>query len=191
MAPLHLQTQYLADVLSLNPVVQAVLTVAAEMNLPDWYLGAGGVSQTVWNVRHGFDPTDGIKDYDLVYFDRDADIARQTAIDNELNGRLSRFSVEFDIKNEAFVHLWYGERFGRQIDPYLSTEHAIATWPTTASAVGVRLDADFFTVCAPFGLSDLLGMVARPNKAIVSQDVYDEKITRWATRWPRLTVLPW
>ena len=46
-------------------------------------------------------------------------------------------------------------------------------------------------VCAPFGLSDLLGMVARPNKAIVTRDVYDEKASRWAARWPRLQVIPW
>ena len=35
------------------------------------------------------------------------------------------------------------------------TEHAIATWPTTAPSVGVRSDAGGFVVCAPFGLADL------------------------------------
>ena len=37
--------------------------------MPNWYLGAGGVVQTVWNMKHGFDPEHGIKDYDLVYYD--------------------------------------------------------------------------------------------------------------------------
>jgi hypothetical protein len=46
-------------------------------------------------------------------------------------------------------------------------------------------------VFAPFGLSDLLGMVARPNKAIVSRGVYEEKVARWSARWPRLRVVPW
>jgi hypothetical protein len=191
MAPLHLQTRYLTDVLALNPVAQAVLAVAADMNLPGWYLGAGGVSQTVWNVRHGFAPAGGIKDYDLVYFDPKGDAASEKAIEDEIGRRLSEFGVELDIKNEAFVHHWYGQKFGKAIEPYVSTEHAISTWPTTASSVGVRFDADGYTVCAPFGLSDVLGMVARPNKAIVTQDVYEEKTRRWATRWPRLTVIPW
>ena len=52
-----------------NDVAQAVLAVAGELDLPDWYFGAGGVAQTVWNVLHGFEPAAGIKDYDLVYFD--------------------------------------------------------------------------------------------------------------------------
>jgi uncharacterized protein len=40
-------------------------------------------------------------------------------------------------------------------------------------------------------LSDLLGMAARPNKAIVTRDVFDEKASRWAARWPRLQVIAW
>ncbi len=48
--------------------------------------------------------------------------------------------VEIDIKNEARVHLWYGERFGKEIEPYRSSAEAIATWPTSASCVGVRRD---------------------------------------------------
>lgn len=190
-AHLHVQIEYLADVLRRNPVAQAVLTAASELGLPDWYLAAGGVSQTVWNVRHGFDPAEGIKDYDLVYFDPRADREAEEAIEAELMDRLSAFGIELDVKNEAFVHQWYGQRFGRTIEPYISTGHAISTWPTTASSVGVRSGPDGLVVCAPYGLADLLGMVARPNKAIVTRDVYEEKTSRWATRWPQLTVLPW
>ncbi|MBO0729160.1 MAG: nucleotidyltransferase family protein [Acidimicrobiaceae bacterium] len=191
-APLHLQVQYLDDVLSKNPVAQAVLTTAAGLNLPNWYFGAGGVAQTVWNVRHDFEPAGGIKDYDLVYFDADDLHAEsERRIEDEVAKRLSSFGVVVDVKNEARVHLWYAERFGRVVAPYGSTEEAIATWPTTASSVGVRLDNDGLVVCAPFGLSDLFGMVARPNKAIISRDIYEEKVSRWAARWPRLRIIPW
>jgi hypothetical protein len=31
-------------------------------------------------------------------------------------------------------------------------------------------------VCAPFGLPNLLGMVARPNKTIISQHIYEDKV---------------
>ena len=190
-APLSEQVLYLADVLDHNPVVQAVLSFAADINLPDWYLAAGGVSQTVWNVRHGFEAAEGIKDYDVVYFDPAADREAEETIEREFTRRLARFDVELDVKNEAFVHLWYGQRFGTAIEQYRSTGHAISTWPTTASSVGVRSGSDGLVVCAPYGLADLLGMVARPNKAIVTQDIYEEKTRRWAARWPRLTVIPW
>src|ERR1700730_3374080 len=38
----------------------------------------------------------------------------------------------------ARVHLWYEDRFGYALKPYLSSADAIATFPTTATAVGVR-----------------------------------------------------
>ena len=151
-APLHEQSAYLEATLRENDVAQAVLAVAQELDLPDWYFGAGGVAQTVWNVLHGF---------------------------------------VVDVKNEARVHLWYERRFGRNLEPYRSTGDAIATWPTTASSVGVRYDGHTFVVCAPFGLADLISMVARANKTIVTRDVYEEKVARWAAQWPQLTVIPW
>ena len=190
--PMHSQIEYLEEALKQNPIAQTVMTVASELGLRDWYFGAGGVAQTVWNLRHGLEPVDGIKDYDLVYFDPD-DLSAEAEdrLEQAVADRLTDLKVIVDVKNEARVHLWYHERFGRRLEPYLSTEEAIATWPTTASSVGVRRDDRGFVVCAPFGLSDLLGMVARPNKAIVTQDVYEEKVTRWATRWPKLRVIPW
>lgn len=192
LAPLDQQIAYLWDALGRNRVVQALLDVAAGMNLPDWYLGASGVSQTVWNLRHGYPAAEGIKDYDLAYFDP-SDLSEGSArrVGQEVAGGMTDFGVAVDVHNEARVHLWYGKRFGRDIEQYRSTGHAISTWPTTASAVGVRRDGERCVVFAPFGLSDLLGMVARPNKVIVSQDVYEEKVARWSARWPLLRVIPW
>jgi hypothetical protein len=146
----------------------------------------------VWNLRHGFDAIAGIKDYDLVYFDP-VDLSAET--ENNAADNLARLladpSVVIDVKNQGRVHLWYTERFGTPTHPYLSSEAAIATWPTTASSVGVRRDDNGFAVYAPFGLSDLIGMVVRPNKTLVSEEVYTRKASAWATRWPRVRVVPW
>ena len=196
LAPLDRQVGYLWGALAENPVVQALLHVLGDLALPDWYIGASGVCQTVWNLRHGFPAAEGIKDYDVAYFDP-ADLTDESRqrVEDEVAGRmtavLARFGGTVDVHNEARVHLWYGRRFGREIEQYLSTEDAIATWPTTASTVGVRRDAAGSVVFAPYGLSDLLGMVARPNKAIVGRDVYEEKVGRWSARWPHLRVIPW
>ena len=46
-------------------------------------------------------------------------------------------------------------------------------------------------VCAPFGLADLFAMVARANNTIVTIQVFEEKVARWAAQWPQLTVIPW
>jgi hypothetical protein len=60
----------------------------------------------------------------------------------------------------AYRHLWYEDRFGYSIKPYLSSAAAIATFPTTATAVGVRRICGKLECCAPFGLDDLFGLLA-------------------------------
>lgn len=192
VAPLHCQVRHLEDALRKNPIAQALLSRGAELALPNWYLGAGAVAQTVWNLLHGFHPTSGIKDYDLVYFDpSDLSAEAEKRINEEVTAHLSFINAKIDVKNEARVHLWYPERYGRDIEPYQSTEDAIATWPTTAGSVGVRQETERFVVCAPFGLADLFGMTVRPNKAIITRDIYEEKANRWAALWPRLQVISW
>lgn len=191
-APIDRQVGALKSIVRLNPVVAAILDWGPQLQLPSWYLGAGAVTQTVWNILHGFDPTSGIEDYDLVFFDPDdlsADAER--LVERKAGELLADSGVHVDVTNEARVHLWYAQRFGRSIPPYRSTEHAISTWPTTASSIGVRSEGDTFAVCAPFGLRDLFAMVVRPNKTIIERAVYETKASRWAAQWPRLTVIPW
>ena len=186
------QTRALEHALHQNASVATILERAPLLRLPDWYLGAGAITGTVWNVLHGLDPQHGIKDYDLVYFDAgDLTASREAAVEEEARALFSDLGVTIDVTNEARAHLWYEQHFGRPIPPYRSSAHAISTWPTTASSVGVRYEAGVFTVCAPFGLDDLFGMVVRPNKALVDEVVYTSKARRWAATWPRLHVLPW
>jgi uncharacterized protein len=175
-----------------NPFVEAIIGGAGSLGLPGWYLGAGCITNTLWNLLHGFDPVTGVKDYDLVYFD-DGDLTAEAeqAMETKAQGLFRELGVQLDVTNEARVHLWYESRFGRPLPPYRSTEHAIRTWPTTASSVGVRRDAAGFRVCAPFGLRDLFAMVVRPNKTVVTRAVYEAKVARWSALWPRLTVVPW
>jgi uncharacterized protein len=190
--PLHLQVEALDGALKQNPIATALLEGIGRTGLPSWYLGAGGVTQTVWNQLHGFDATTGIRDYDIVYFDPD-DLTAGTekAREDELQRQFAHLGSPLDVTNEARVHLWYPERYGIRIPPYRSSEHAISTWPTTASSIGVRRDREDFVVCAPFGLSDLYSLTVRPNRALIDEVVYREKTTRWRRQWPRLSVLPW
>ena len=186
------EIERLEMILCRDPTVGAILQRARALDLPDWYLGAGGVAQTVWNHLHGFEPMTGIKDYDLVYFDEtDLSAGGEQVRARSVTEQLGDLDVTLDVKNEARVHLWYEQRFGIKIPPYRSTEHAISTWPTTASSIGVRSEAQGVVVCAPFGLDDLFSMVVRANKTLISEEIYLAKVERWLQHWPRLTIVPW
>ncbi|MFW2853727.1 nucleotidyltransferase family protein [Sphingomonas sp. TX0543] len=52
-----------------NPFNEELLRRLQVMGLRDCYLTAGCLFQTVWNQLSGRDPSWGIKDYDVFYFD--------------------------------------------------------------------------------------------------------------------------
>ena len=176
------QNQWLADILERFD----------EIALPDAWLVAGCIAQTIWNLACGQPAELGIKDVDLIYFD-DQDLSLDTEAGHErrLRDLFRRLPIKLDVKNEARVHLWYQQRFGYAIAPYRSSADAIATFPTTATAVGVRRKNGEFECCAPLGLADLFGLVVRPNKRQITRSIYEAKIERWRSIWPRLTILPW
>ncbi|MCO5996742.1 nucleotidyltransferase family protein [Actinoallomurus rhizosphaericola] len=165
-----------------------VLARCAGLGLPGWYLAAGCVAQTVWNHRTGRPLDQGIRDHDLIYFD-DADLG--WAAENEAiraaRAAVRDLPVELEVRNQARVHLWYEARFGIPCPRYLSAEMAIGTFPSTASSVGVRLEPDgAWRLYAPFGLTDLLGLILRPNLVLAPAGVFARKARRWRERWPEL-----
>jgi hypothetical protein len=160
--------------------------------LPDCWLVAGALAQTVWNDVHGLAPDHGLSDIDLVYFD-ECDLSETGEAEevNRLRHLFGALPVKLDIKNEARVHLWYETKFGSAIAPYTSTTHAIASFPTTATAIGVQPASSGLVISAPFGLSDLFDLIVRPNKAQITRSIYEAKAARWRVLWPRLTIIDW
>lgn len=184
--------EQLLQMLEKNKSVQLILERAGELKMPNWYLGAGGIVQTVWNVKHDFDPENGIKDYDLVYYNAD-DISYKAEDAFIQRGKeiFKDIPVFVEIRNQARVYLWYEKHFGKPIDRYESIEAAISTWPTTATSVGIRKESGQFQVYAPFGLDDLLGMIVRANKVQITEKIYQDKVDRWIKIWPNLKIVPW
>ena len=188
---LKAQVDCLEQILQQNKVIQKILKLAPKFQMPNWYLGAGSIAQTIWNELHGFDLNYGIKDYDLVYYDSNnlSDEKEELYIQK---GKELFKDIPVEIKNEARVHLWYKKRFGYPIRPYQSIEDAINTWPTTATCIAVKYnDKSQFIIYAPYGLNDLLGMIVRPNKTQITKETYLRKVERWKTIWHKLKIIPW
>jgi uncharacterized protein len=193
--PLEDQIGLLRETLRSNPVLVDVLHRAADLALPGWYLTAGCLVQTVWNAMTGREPTAGIKDYDLFYFDgADLSWPAEDAVIRSGADVFAGVDAQVEIRNEARVHLWYSQRFGIPCPEYASTEEAIDSFPVSTCCVGVRLDPDTarWQIYAPHGLSDVFGLVLRPNMTgVAPREVYLSKTARWLRQWPELRVIPW
>src|SRR5689334_21457198 len=176
-----------------NPALTEVLARAGAMDLPGWYLVAGCLYQTVWNVVTGQPAEAGIVDYDLAYFD-DSDLSWEAEDEVILAGNaiFAGLPAPVQIRNQARVHLWYEEKFGTPCPPHQSTEAAIDTYEATTACLGVRAEpGGRWRVYAPHGLSDVFDLVVRPNPVLAPAGVYRAKAERWRRQWPALTVLPW
>jgi len=181
----------LERILRSSEVVWKVLEKSQSFGLSSYYIGAGVISQTVWNYQNGNPLLQGIEDIDFVYFDSDLSYEKEDSIIHRIEGGLAGIPLKIDVKNEARVHLWYKSHFGYDIPPYHTLEEAVDSWPTTATTVGVRLEGDRLKVYARFGLDDLFEQVIRPNKVAVKQEVYQAKCKKWSAKWPTLKIIPW
>jgi Nucleotidyltransferase len=111
--PIDEQDAYFRQVLRRNRTLTEVLTRAAAMGLPGWYLVAGCLYQTVWNVVTGQPPEAGILDYDLAYCDAsDLSWDAEDAVIRAGNQVFAGLPAPVQIRNQARVHLWYEPKFG-------------------------------------------------------------------------------
>jgi hypothetical protein len=188
---MHAASKRLVHDLLSNGTLYECLRRLAVLDLPDWYLGAGCIAQTIWNAAHGHPAAIGIDDYDIAYFDSDLSAEAENAAIASVRQALADLPVRPDVKNQARVHMWYASRFGYEIRPYTSCEEAIASWPTTATAIGVRSIGDTLLIEAPFGLRDLLDLVVRANRVQITPTIYAGKVERWTRLWPMLRVMSW
>lgn len=186
------QLHMLRMLLKQSPVIEQVLQESQLLGLTDYYIGAGCICQTVWNLQTGRDPVYGISDIDFAYFD-DTDLSYEAEdrVIQRVQGYFAQLPLAMDVKNQARVHLWYQKHYGYHLEPYRSLEQAVDTWPTTATSVGVRLQNGHFKVYAPFGLNDLFGQIVRANRTQITEQTYQYKCAKWTSKWPELTVIPW
>jgi len=183
--------EQLLEILENNKNIRLILERANKLKVPNWYLGAGGIAQTVWNALYDFDLETGIKDYDLVYYDaRDISYEAENVIIQNGKKLFQDIPIPVEIINEARVHLWYEKRFGVKINPYQSVEDAIDSWPTTATAIGVNYINKRNEIYSPFGLEDLLNGIIRASKVQITKEIYDSKVNRWKNIWSELKVIP-
>lgn len=175
-----------------NPVNGQILNLAPLLGVSDWWLTAGALFQTVWNVLEGKNPRAGIRDYDLFYFDEDTSYEAENAVILRARELFKDLDVDVEVRNEARVHLWYEDHFGVPAIPFTSTADAIDHFAAKTCCFAVTSDrAGVLTTYAPHGYDDLFARKVVPNPVLAPQAVYETKTKRWSAEWPSLTVLPW
>ena len=171
------QSKVLEEILRADRVVWAALKVARALDLPDWLIVSGAIYNTVWNHLTGRPAGHGVKDIDLFYCDAgDLSWEAEDAVIRRGEAAFADLPVPVEIRNQARVHLWYPQRFGRECPAYRSSAESLGYFASKTHAVGVRLDArGRLAIEAPFGLVDMFSLRVTPNHALDNRATHEEK----------------
>jgi uncharacterized protein len=185
-APLLRTVSDIERLLEAHADLHALLSYVDGLGLPDAWIGAGFIRNSVWDVLHGREiDVARLNDVDVLFFDRD-DLRKEQEADIERRLRALAPDVPWSVKNQARMHLRNGDA------PYHDTFDAVAHWAETATAVAARTRKGRIEVMLPHGSTDLLSLIVRPTPAFKNKmDVYRERVTskNWPIHWPKLTML--
>lgn len=193
-APRNEQQQALIRLSLANPINAEIFRRLPALALPQAMLVSGCLYQSAWNGLLGHDPTRGILDYDLVYFD-DSDLSYE-AEDKVIQTCAKAFAdldVEIEVRNQARVHLWFEDHFGLAYAPLSNAAEALERYMSPCNAVAIAPDeTGDLQVIAPFGFDDLFGFTIRPrgDGSQISAQSYAKKTKRMKAIWPELTIIP-
>ncbi len=190
--PLQAQEELFLSLVLKNKKVNEILNRGFVDEFKDWYLVSGCLNQTIWNQFTNKSIENNVLDYDFIYFDTDLSAEKEATVQDKVREKYKDLQINVDVVNQARVHLWTEKDWGLKMRPLVSCEDAIASWPATVSCVGIRKEVNEYVIMAPYGLTDHLEMVLRPNKTtVMRQHDYEYKTKSWMKRWPELTLIPW
>ncbi|MCR4333963.1 MAG: nucleotidyltransferase family protein [Patescibacteria group bacterium] len=174
--------QGILNLIENDPWMMKIIHIAADLNLPNWIIGAGFVRNKVWDHLHSYSRT-GVDtaDIDLVYYDP---LGNNQQADEKLSRQMEeKTGIAWEIVNQFYAHVW------NDLPPYGSAENAIAQWPETATGIGVRIEDGKLRLLAPHGIDDLVNLIVRPSptfrEGIAKVKERAEK-KQWFKKWPKL-----
>lgn len=111
------QNEEFISIIKQNKELMLILDYIDFLNLPNSYIAAGSVFQTIWNYYDNKPLNYNIKDIDIIYYDSN-NLSKED--EKKLESNISQYfkdmNYEFDVHNEARMHLWKKENENRNID---------------------------------------------------------------------------
>ncbi|MCI5807294.1 MAG: nucleotidyltransferase family protein [Firmicutes bacterium] len=189
------QNETFIKIIKQNSDLVTILDYIYELKLPNFYIAAGSVFQTIWNYYDNKPLNFGIKDIDIIYYDpinlsKESEQKLEKTIEDHF--KKAGLNYELDIHNEARMHLWKKDNENKNIDQYKNSEDAIDQWIATVHAIGITKENNEIKVYAPYGLSDIFSKTIRPIKhKNNSKELYNKKVASWQKRFENLNIVEW
>ncbi len=189
------QNDMFISILRKNKDLMSILDYIYELELPNFYIAAGSVFQTIWNYYDNKPLNSEIKDIDIIYYDANNLLKEdEEKIEDKIVTHFKELNInyEFDVHNEARMHLWKKSNENKNIDQYKNSEDSIDKWIATVHSIDITKENDEIKVYAPYGLSDIFSRTIRPIKhKDNSKELYEKKVKSWSSRFNNLKIVEW
>lgn len=158
-----------------------------QIMLPDCWLVAGSLFQTVWNLVEGKSPEADIRDYDLFYHDQsDLGAEGERLVQQRVTGLFADLGVAVEVINQARVHLWYEDYFGFPCPQLQNSQDGIDRFLILETCVGIRPNE----IYAPNGLQVIYQGTLSMNPLTPHLELYRKKVESYRSRWGWLRSQP-
>jgi hypothetical protein len=182
-----LTVETLLDLAMANPINAEITARLPTLGLDQCFLTAGCLFQAVWNHQSNLPAAQGVKDYDVFYFDTDLSYEAEDAVIRAAERLFEDLGVNVEVKNQARVHLWYGQRFGRPYPQLLTARQGIDRYLVAGTCIGLEVATG--EVYAPYGLADVEQGVLRINPLHAEPELFAHKARSYQERWPWLKIV--
>lgn len=189
------QNEEFISILKKNTDLIMILDYISELELSNFYIIAGSLFQNVWNYMDNKDFNFKINDIDIIYYDS-CNLSRDD--EDSLEKKIKMYfenhnlNYQFDIHNEARIHLWKKDNENKKINKCDNCEEIIDCMIATVQAVGITKRDGEIKVYAPYGLSDIFSKTIRPIKHKGNtKELYEKKVNSWSMRFDNLNIIDW
>lgn len=183
---MSLTVESLVSIAMTNPINAEITRRLPELGLSQCMLTAGCLFQAVWNHQANLPAAWGLKDYDVFYFDDDLSWEAENQIIHRVQHLFKDLEANIEVRNQARVHLWYSQRFGRSYPQLQSARDGIDRYLIAGTCIGLEVETG--EVYAPNGLDDVGQGLLRINPKNPQPDLFEQKAKSYQVRWPWLRI---
>ncbi|MBE8592696.1 nucleotidyltransferase family protein [Pseudomonas sp. MAFF 301449] len=170
-----------------NPINAEITKRLPDLGVEQCMLTAGCLFQAVWNHRSNLPAAQGVKDYDVFYFDTDLSYEAEDVVIRRAERLFQDLGVKVEVRNQARVHLWYGQRFGRPYPQLHSAKQGVDRYLVAGTCIGLEIATG--EVYAPYGLADVEQGLLRVNPLHPELELFAHKARSYQARWPWLRIV--
>ncbi|UXV17952.1 nucleotidyltransferase family protein [Pseudomonas fluorescens] len=182
-----LTVKTLLEIAMANPINAEITARLPDLGVDQCMLTAGCLFQAVWNHQSNRPVAQDVKDYDVFYFDTDLSYEAEDRVIRAAERLFQDLGVNVEVKNQARVHLWYGERFGRPYPQLHTARQGVDRYLVAGTCIGLEIATG--EVYAPYGVADVEQGVLRINPQHREPELFAQKALSYQARWPWLKIV--